>query len=121
MPDSLYNKIANALDFRALFDISPVGFALNRLSNGSTASPAATGASTCSTGIKTAHATGRATVNAIIAMCKSLGLREIAGRIETTAQRDYLLQQGCTLGEGYRFAKPVPQAEFQRLLGGSFV
>ncbi len=34
MPDSLYDKIANALDFRALFDISPVGFALNRLSNG---------------------------------------------------------------------------------------
>jgi|GEM_PF-7123482 len=34
MPDSLYDKIANELDFRALFDICPVGFALNRLSNG---------------------------------------------------------------------------------------
>ncbi|MFZ5630311.1 MAG: sensor domain-containing protein [Spirochaetota bacterium] len=63
----------------------------------------------------------RAMVNAIIAMCKSLGLQVIAEGIETTAQRDYLLQQGCTLGQGYLFAKPVPAAEFQRLLGGSFV
>ena len=63
----------------------------------------------------------RAMVNAIIAMCKSLGLQVIAEGIETTAQRDYLLQQGCTLGQGYLFAKPVPAAEFQRLLGSSFV
>ena len=34
MPDSLYDKIANELNFRALFDICPVGFSLNRLSNG---------------------------------------------------------------------------------------
>lgn len=58
----------------------------------------------------------RAMVNAIIAMCKSLDLHVIAEGIETIAQRDYLLQQGCALGQGYLFAKPVRAAEFQRLL-----
>ena len=55
-------------------------------------------------------------VNAIIAMCKSLKLQIIAEGIETAEQRDYLLQQGCELGQGYLFQKPIPATEFAALL-----
>lgn len=62
------------------------------------------------------NAQTRAMVNAIIAMCKSLKLQIIAEGIETAEQRDYLLQQGCELGQGYLFQKPIPATEFAALL-----
>lgn len=65
------------------------------------------------------NAQTRAMVNAIIAMCKSLQLQVIAEGIETTAQRDYLLAQGCELGQGFLFYKPVPAEEFTALLNAA--
>lgn len=58
----------------------------------------------------------RAMVNAVIAMCNSLKLKVIAEGIETEAQRSYLLEQGCDLGQGYLFCKAVSAAEFVGLL-----
>ncbi|MFO1471019.1 MAG: EAL domain-containing protein [Turneriella sp.] len=65
------------------------------------------------------NAQTRAMVNAIIAMCNSLNLQIIAEGIETEAQRDYLLQQGCNLGQGYLFHKPVPAQDFVVFLQNS--
>ena len=62
------------------------------------------------------NAQTRAMVNAMIAMCKSLKLQVIAEGIETAAQRDYLLAQGCELGQGFFFHKPMPAEEFVALL-----
>jgi len=46
----------------------------------------------------------------IVALGKSLGLEVIAEGVETAAQRDILLLQGCRLFQGYLYARPqAPQ------------
>ncbi|MDO8991278.1 MAG: EAL domain-containing protein [Sideroxyarcus sp.] len=53
---------------------------------------------------------------AIIVVAHKLNMRVIAEGIETVEQRDLLLAAGCDFGQGYLFSKPVPAAEFERLL-----
>jgi EAL domain-containing protein (putative c-di-GMP-specific phosphodiesterase class I) len=55
-------------------------------------------------------------VQTIIAMAKSLGIEVIAEGVETEAQRMFLDELGCPLFQGYLFSKPVPVAEFEKLL-----
>ncbi|TAH40772.1 MAG: EAL domain-containing protein [Elusimicrobia bacterium] len=47
-------------------------------------------------------------ISAIIALAESLGIEVIAEGIETVAQKDILLAQGCTIGQGFLFARPLP-------------
>jgi EAL domain-containing protein (putative c-di-GMP-specific phosphodiesterase class I) len=49
-------------------------------------------------------------VRTIVLMGANLGLKLIAEGIETTDQRDHLHRLGCTYGQGYLFAKPLPSA-----------
>jgi diguanylate cyclase len=49
-----------------------------------------------------------ALVTAIIVMAHSLNLTVIAEGIENAAQRDFLIQQHCDLGQGYLFNQPQP-------------
>jgi diguanylate cyclase (GGDEF)-like protein/PAS domain S-box-containing protein len=58
-----------------------------------------------------------AIVKAIMAMCRSLGLQVIAEGVETRAQRDFLLQNDCSIFQGFLFCGPVPIDEWDRLLG----
>jgi len=53
-----------------------------------------------------------AIVRAILAMSVSLGLRVVAEGVETQAQRDFLLQNGCPIYQGYLFGRPVPIADW---------
>jgi len=54
---------------------------------------------------------------AIILMAHTLGMKVIAEGIETTEQRDLLLQAGCDYGQGYLFSKPLTVEAFEALLG----
>lgn len=58
----------------------------------------------------------RAIVRSIIALAKALDKRIVAEGIETVEQRDTLRRQGCTLGQGYLFSRPLPADEFEALL-----
>jgi EAL domain-containing protein (putative c-di-GMP-specific phosphodiesterase class I) len=58
----------------------------------------------------------QALCEAIVVMAHKLGLKVIAEGVETTEQRDLLLQIGCDFGQGYLFAKPMPGEEFESML-----
>ena len=47
-------------------------------------------------------------VRAIIELSRNLGLQAVAEGVETEAQAEWLLAAGCTLGQGYLFARPMP-------------
>jgi diguanylate cyclase (GGDEF)-like protein/PAS domain S-box-containing protein len=49
---------------------------------------------------------------AIIALGKTLGIETVAEGIERPEQRDGLRALGCTLGQGYLFARAMPPEEF---------
>ncbi len=53
-----------------------------------------------------------AIVMAILAMSQALGLEIIAEGVETEAQRDFLLQNGCHTFQGYLFGRPKPIDEW---------
>lgn len=50
-------------------------------------------------------------VRGVLRMADAAGLTVIAEGVETTEQRDFLLSVGCTLGQGYLFAKALPVDE----------
>lgn len=53
---------------------------------------------------------------AIIVMAHKLGFQVIAEGIETAEQQALLKTTGCDFGQGYLFAKPIPEEEFEELL-----
>ena len=55
-------------------------------------------------------------VTAILLLSKSLDLRTVAEGIENEAQRDYLAENGCSQGQGYLFARPMPAAGIDALI-----
>ncbi len=52
----------------------------------------------------------------IVELGTSLGLTTVAEGIETQAQRDLMASFGCTQGQGYLFARPLPAEEMDALL-----
>ena len=58
-----------------------------------------------------------AIVSAIVAIAKHLRIEVIAEGIEGYQQAEMLRQLGCTIGQGYLFARPMPADECVRLLG----
>jgi EAL domain-containing protein (putative c-di-GMP-specific phosphodiesterase class I) len=57
-----------------------------------------------------------AIVRTITSFAENLGLRLIAEGVETEAQADLLRNLGCTLGQGYLYAKPMPGEALEQLL-----
>ena len=58
----------------------------------------------------------RAIVRSVTAMGHELGLKVIAEGIETQEQHALLVSAGCDFGQGFHYARPLPQADFERLL-----
>ncbi|HSP57008.1 MAG TPA: EAL domain-containing protein [Halomonas sp.] len=54
-----------------------------------------------------------AIVNAVLAMARGLELEVIAEGVETEAQRDFLLDAGCSLVQGFLYARPEPAARLE--------
>ncbi len=59
-------------------------------------------------------AEGEAITRAIIGLGKSLGLEILAEGVETPEQAEFLEREGCQLGQGYLFSRPVPPEEITR-------
>lgn len=50
----------------------------------------------------------------IVVLAENLGFSVIAEGVETQAQRDILLEQGCRAYQGYYYSRPLPLDEFER-------
>ena len=57
-----------------------------------------------------------AIVSAIVAMARSLNIQVVAEGIETWQQLEILRNMGCSLAQGFLFAKPVPANDALRYL-----
>ena len=58
----------------------------------------------------------QALTRAIVALARDLNLGVIVEGTESRRQIDWLFQQGCTVFQGYYFSKPLPYADFVKLL-----
>lgn len=54
--------------------------------------------------------------NAVINLAHGLGCKVLAEGVETAVQSDYLQSQGCDLGQGFFYGRPVPAKEFEQVL-----
>lgn len=57
-------------------------------------------------------------VKAFIQLATNLNLSLVAEGIETDEQRRFLMQQGCSMGQGFLFSPPVPAEQAMALLRG---
>ena len=55
-------------------------------------------------------------IDYILTMAKELKLTTIAEGVETKEQRDYLLEKGCDIIQGFYYAKPMPEEEFEEYM-----
>jgi diguanylate cyclase (GGDEF)-like protein len=55
-------------------------------------------------------------VSTIIGLARAFDMTTVAEGVETRAQLDYLIREGCDESQGYLHSRPVPREEFERLL-----
>jgi diguanylate cyclase (GGDEF)-like protein/PAS domain S-box-containing protein len=54
-------------------------------------------------------------VATIVQLARNLGLEPLAEGVETEAQRRFLVEHGCMLGQGFYFSRAVPAEEIEQL------
>ena len=59
---------------------------------------------------------GEVVVKETLQLARNLKMRVVAEGMEKKEQVDFLAENGCDMIQGYYFAKPMPIAEFQKLL-----
>ncbi len=57
-----------------------------------------------------------AIVRAILGMTRSLDMEVIAEGVESSAQRDFLVDNGCRVFQGYLYGRPMPLAQLDDLI-----
>lgn len=57
-----------------------------------------------------------AIARAIIAMAHTMGMDVVAEGVETQAQMDFMVNEGCDYIQGYLLSRPVPDEELSGLL-----
>ena len=62
---------------------------------------------------------GSALVGSIIGMAKVLGLKVVVEGVETTEQRELLVDLGCDEIQGFLFSRPLPAAEIPALMSAN--
>lgn len=68
-------------------------------------------------GISSLDADTTVLINTIITLADNLSLDIVAEGVETQPQLDFLLENGCSIIQGYLFAPPLPAEKFEPLLG----
>jgi diguanylate cyclase (GGDEF)-like protein len=58
-------------------------------------------------------------VSTIIGLAHAFDMTTVAEGVETQAQLEYLIKEGCDESQGYLHSRPVPKEEFERLLSHS--
>ena len=56
-----------------------------------------------------------AVVRAVLALASTLGMEVVAEGVETTQQRDHLIELGCVFGQGFLFSQPRPASNWATL------
>ncbi|PCI00599.1 MAG: GGDEF-domain containing protein [Alphaproteobacteria bacterium] len=51
----------------------------------------------------------------IIALCKTMNLKVVAEGVESKAEEQILIDEGCDYVQGFRYSAPIPNIKFQRL------
>ncbi len=64
---------------------------------------------------------GGTIVSAVIRMAKWLGIPVIAEGVETVKQADFLKSIGCEYIQGYLYSRPLPEADYEKLISGSTI
>ncbi len=54
-------------------------------------------------------------VQAVVQLARGLGMTPLAEGVETESERDFLLEHGFQVGQGFLFARPMPAAELLAL------
>jgi len=58
----------------------------------------------------------RAVASAVISLGQKLNLRVIAEGVETEAQVAFLRENNCDEMQGYRFSRPIPALDIEKML-----
>ncbi|MBQ7920537.1 MAG: bifunctional diguanylate cyclase/phosphodiesterase [Lachnospiraceae bacterium] len=64
---------------------------------------------------------GGTIVSAVIRMAKWLGIPVIAEGVETVKQADFLKSIGCDYIQGYLYSRPLPEADYEKLITDSTI
>lgn len=59
---------------------------------------------------------GQIVVKSVLALAKALKVHTVAEGVETREQLEFLRENGCDTIQGYYFSRPMPEAEFDKLL-----